>query len=60
MITKRKASPINRYAKAVCAACRELSEMMKPTATWEMHARIVITKHLTPLFRDLRDEAKKR
>lgn len=47
-----------RYRDAVFAACEELSEMQAPTMTWSNHAAVVITRHLTPLFRDLRDVAK--
>lgn len=49
-----------RYKKAVTAACAELEEMQAPTPTWPDHAAVIITKHLTPLFRELRDEAKRR
>ena len=48
-----------RYKKAVTAACAELEEMQAPTPTWPDHAAVIITKHLTPLFRELHDEAKR-
>jgi len=48
-----------RYKKAVTAACAELEEMQAPTPTWTDHAAVIITKHLTPLLRELRDEAKR-
>lgn len=49
----------NQYQKAVTDACAELAEMTAPTATWETHAAVVITKHLTPLFRAMRDDVKR-
>lgn len=48
-----------RYQRAVTAACAELEEMAAPSITWPAHAAVIITKHLTPLFRELRDEAKR-
>lgn len=48
-----------RYKKAVCDACREIAEMVAPEITWEIRCRIIVTKHLTPLFRELLDEVKK-
>lgn len=47
-----------KYEKAVRSACLELSEMVAPTELWETCAAVVITKHLTPLFRELMDEVK--
>ena len=47
-----------RYRKAVADACAELAELQAPTPTWPEHAAVIITKHLTPLFRNLRDMAK--
>ena len=49
-----------KYAKAVCKAAAELYELAVPVQTWEKHAQRIITKHLTPLFRRLRDEAKRK
>lgn len=48
----------DRYKDAVTAACEELQDMAAPTMTWDAHAAVIITKHLTPLFRELLDEIK--
>lgn len=48
-----------RYKKAVHDACREIAELAAPIYTYEDRCRLIVTKHLTPLFRELRDEAKK-
>ncbi len=48
-----------RYAKAVCAAAAEIDELAANAMTYELHVRKIITDHLTPLFRELRDEAKR-
>jgi hypothetical protein len=53
-------TPVNQqYQKAVENACAELAEMMAPTASWEAHAAVIVTKNLTPLFRDMRDDVKR-
>ncbi len=51
------------YRKAVLSACDELAEMISPTETWPAHAAVIITKHITPMFREIlreRDETIKK
>lgn len=44
------------YREAVTAAAQELSEMACNAMTWDAHAAVVITKHLTPVLRRMSEQ----
>ena len=52
-IKYKKQTMKERYKKAVKDACLELEAMQAPTQTWTAHAEIIITKHITPIFRQI-------